>query len=231
MTTYAGPGGWTPKAGGAGGAHRCRRPSPKPWRSARGCQHSWVRQTTPCPAPLTYPDVEAGHHHLSRGRDDGDVLTNNSLFHVYHLAWRENAMDEWREQQQPLPSCGFHAPPPRLRTGPGAPRGIWWGFHETIPEQCLVPCSGWGGGCNVNVRPCSVKPSVPGTLVMEAWMPGPFFHSTPAPAVVWKFPLLPTTDTESLYSGTASLSFVPLPRICRGPSTRTPGLATAPGPA
>lgn len=53
----------------------------------------------PPPVPhVTYPDVEAGHHHLSRGRDDGDVLTNNSLFHIYHLAWRENATKEWREQ-------------------------------------------------------------------------------------------------------------------------------------
>lgn len=35
---------------------------------------------------LTYPDVEAGHHHLSSGCDDRDVLTDDPLLHIHHLA-------------------------------------------------------------------------------------------------------------------------------------------------
>lgn len=121
---------------------------------------------------------------------------------------------------RPHPACA------QVRGLPGE-----YGGASTRLSLNSVWCRARVGGGNVNVRPYSVKPTLPGTPVMEAWMPGPLFHSTLAPAVVWKFPLLPTSDSEPLYSGTASLSFVPLPRICRGPSIRTPGFATAPGPA
>lgn len=44
---------------------------------------------------LTYPDVEAGHHHLSSGCDDRDVLTDDPLLHIHNLACREKA---WKDR-------------------------------------------------------------------------------------------------------------------------------------
>lgn len=46
------------------------------------------------PGPPTYPDIEAGHNHLSCGRDDGDVLTYNALLHIHHSPWRDAKRSE-----------------------------------------------------------------------------------------------------------------------------------------
>lgn len=79
---------------------------------------------------LTYPDVEAGHHHLSSGCDDRDVLTDDPLLHIHHLACREKA---WKDRCTAflLLSCALLLiPTSYLNNRPLGSQTVWCGLDS-----------------------------------------------------------------------------------------------------
>lgn len=83
----------------------------------------------------TYRDAEACHDHLSRRRDDRDVLADDALLHIYHLACSEIVCRAWAVLPRTL-----HTASPTLHR----PRGT--NQHSTlILYQHCYWASGTGG--------------------------------------------------------------------------------------
>ena len=192
--------------------------------------------------PSTYPDVETGYHHLPGGRDNGDVLTHDALFHIHHLAWREGVRQ--REGGGALPHLLLAS------VGPHPPAA-----HQCVVSPCFPCCArGWGEG-QCLFLPCSAPQRQLQCLgpLPQRTAPQPLLHSGATLHLFckeksWPGLLLwkggqwgPQLAREALQgtlgsggrAGTrgASLGRATLPRICRGPSTRTPDFTMAPDPA
>lgn len=191
--------------------------------------------------PSTYPDVETGHHHLPSGRDNGDVLTHDALFHIHHLAWREGVRQ--REGGGMLPHLLLAS------VGP----------HLPAARQCVaLPCSpccaqGWGEGQCLLLPRSTPQSQLQCLGRLPQCAPQPLLHSGATLHLFckeksWQGLLLwevgqwgPQLSREALQgtpgsggrAGTcgAFLGRATLPRICRGPSMRTPDLMMAPDPA